>query len=119
MIEMTVIEYLRNALEAPVEAIKPTDQGITEFVLVEKTGSSRENFLNRATFAIQSYSNTLYGAMSLNEAVKEAMLGDGTNTFGIAYSNCDVAKCSLNSDYNYTDTTTKHYRYQAVFDLVF
>jgi len=118
MIEMTVIEYLREALETPVEAIKPTDQGITEFVLVEKTGSSRENFLNRATFAIQSYSDTLYGAMSLNEAVKEAMLGDGTNTFGIAYS-CDVAKCSLNSDYNYTDTTTKRYRYQAVFDLVF
>ena len=118
MIEVTVLEYLKSVLSTPVEAIKPTDQGITEFVLVEKTGSSRENFINRATFAIQSYSDTLYGAMSLNEAVKEAMLGDGATTFGIAYS-CDVAKCSLNSDYNYTDTTTKQYRYQAVFDLVY
>lgn len=118
MIEVTVLEYLKSVLSTPVVAIKPTDQGITEFVLVEKTGSSRENFINRATFAIQSYSDTLYGATSLNEAVKEAMLGDGTTTFGIAYS-CDVAKCSLNSDYNYTDTTTKQYRYQAVFDLVY
>ena len=28
-----------------------------------------------------------------------------------------VTKVSLNSDYNYTDTTTKHYRYQAVFNV--
>ena len=31
----------------------------------------------------------------------------------------EVSACRLNSDYNFTDTTTKHYRYQAVFDLVF
>jgi len=30
----------------------------------------------------------------------------------------EVCKCSLNSDYNFTDTATKKYRYQAVFDLV-
>lgn len=118
MIEETIRTYLKGVLSAPVEVVKPTDQGITEFVLIEKTGSSRENYINRARFAIQSYSDTLYGAMSLNEAVKDAMLGDGVTTFGIAYS-CDVAKCSLNSDYNYTDTTTKQYRYQAVFDLVY
>lgn len=118
MIETTVLKYLKDSLEAPVEMIKPTDQSISEFVLIEKTGASREDYVERATFAIQSYSDTLYGAMSLNEAVKEAMIGDGINSHGIAYS-CDVAKCSLNSDYNFTDTTTKHYRYQAVFDLVF
>lgn len=118
MIEETIRTYLNEALNAPAELVKPTDQGITEFVLIEKTGSSRENYINRATIVIQSYSDTLYGAMSLNEAVKDAMLGDGVTTFGIAYS-CDVAKCSLNSDYNYTDTTTKQYRYQAVFDLVY
>ena len=29
----------------------------------------------------------------------------------------DVIKVSLNSDYNFTDITTKRYRYQAVFDI--
>ena len=29
-----------------------------------------------------------------------------------------IVSVSLNSDYNYTDTTTKEYRYQAVFDIV-
>ena len=30
----------------------------------------------------------------------------------------DISKCQLNSDYNYTDTTRKKYRYQAVYDMV-
>ena len=30
-----------------------------------------------------------------------------------------VSASRLNSDYNFTDTTTKRYRYQAVYDLVY
>ena len=29
----------------------------------------------------------------------------------------EIRGVSLNSDYNFTDTTTKEYRYQAVFDI--
>jgi len=29
----------------------------------------------------------------------------------------EISRIKLNSDYNYTDTTTKEYRYQAVFDI--
>lgn len=118
MIEITVNDYLKKHLDVPVSLFKLTDQSINEYVLIEKTGSSRENHINRATLVIQSYSDTLLGAMQLNEAVKDAMLGDGTSTFGIIAS-CDVARCSLNSDYNFTDTTRKEYRYQAVFDLTY
>ena len=28
-----------------------------------------------------------------------------------------IGACRLNSDYNFTDQTTKEYRYQAVFDI--
>ena len=28
-----------------------------------------------------------------------------------------ISKIKLNSDYNFTDTETKEYRYQAVFDI--
>ena len=34
-------------------------------------------------------------------------------------SHPEVASCRLNSDYNFTDTTKKQYRYQAVFDIVY
>ena len=31
----------------------------------------------------------------------------------------EIGRSQLNSDYNFTDTTTKGYRYQAVFDLIY
>ena len=30
-----------------------------------------------------------------------------------------ISRARLNSDYNFTDPAKKHYRYQAVFDLVY
>ena len=30
-----------------------------------------------------------------------------------------ISKCELNSDYNFTDTQQKKYRYQAVFNLTY
>lgn len=118
MIELTILNYLKSVLSVPVFMEMPTSNNLAEFVLIEKTGSSRTDHINNCVFVAQSYSDSLYNAASLNEAVKEAMLGDGTNSYGIT-ANTEVSKCSLNSDYNFTDTTTKSYRYQAVFDLVF
>ena len=117
MIEELVRNYLMEKLTVPVEFHKQTGQ--SEYVLLQKTGSGRENFLNHATFAIQSYSETLYGAMVLNDVVKLALLGDGTESFGIAGEVSSVSKCSLNSDYEYSDTAKKEHRYQAVFDFVY
>ena len=45
----------------------------------------------------------------LNEQVKDAVDG--------LLSQNEIHSVRLNSDYNYTDTTTKQYRYQAVFDI--
>ena len=78
--------------------------------MVEKTGSGQTNHIKRATLAVQSYSSSLYQAASLNERVKEAMEK--------IIEMDDISKCELNSDYNYTDTARKKYRYQAVFDIV-
>ena len=62
------------------------------------------------TLAIQSFSTSLFGAASLNEQVKETMEQ--------IIELDDICKCELNSDYNYSDTNKKRYRYQAVFDIV-
>ena len=65
--------------------------------------------LSSSTFAFQSYSNSMYGAAALNEVVKQAV--DSLIEID------SIASVKLNSDYNFTDTTTKKYRYQAVYDI--
>lgn len=107
MIEKIVRDYLETELKVGVYLEVPQD-GST-FVVMEKTGSSKENHISRATIAIQSYAGTLYEAAQLNEAVKAAM----ENIIDLNV----ICDCSLNSDYNFTDTETKKYRYQAVFDI--
>ena len=110
MIEKTVLDYLNSKLSVQAYMERP-EKAVLPYVLLEVTsGSSYEHICN-ATFAIQSYSTSLYTAAKLNKQVVDAMadIDDLTN----------VSKCSLNTFYNYTNTTTKEYRYQALFDLVY
>lgn len=110
MIEITVLEYLKTIFTTiPVVMEIPHGVG-DEFILIEKTGSEQSDRLWHSTFAVQSWAGSMYRAMSLNSEVVDAMLA--------ITSVKEVSKVELNSDYNYTDTETKHYRYQAVFDIV-
>jgi len=109
MIEKDILNYLKSALQVDCFMEVPSNPP-AEFILIEKTGTSRNNFVNGATIAVQSYSTSLYKAASLNEEVKKAM--DDL----IVLDNIGSSK--LNSDYNFTDTSTKKYRYQAVYDVV-
>lgn len=109
MIEQTVRDYLGNILSVPVHTEVP-DNPPSSFVIIEKTGGSSTDHISTNTIAIQSYAGSMYLASLLNEEVKQAMENIITlNT---------ISRCSLEGDYNYTDTRTKHYRYQAVFSLV-
>ena len=110
MIEKTVLDYLNHILKVPVYMEMPEHQP-TRFVLLEKTGSAEENFIYSATLTIQSYAESLYKAAVLNEEVKKAM--DNIIVLDA------VSSSRLNTDYNFTDTTKKKYRYQAVYDLVY
>lgn len=110
MIEKTLYDYLNAKLTVPAYMELPADGYPSSYVLIEKTGSSRENRIDRATVAIQSIAPTLYEAAVLNEHVKGAM--DDAVELG------DISRVELNSDYNFTDQTKKEYRYQAVFDIV-
>lgn len=108
MIEKTILDYLLdNDLNAYME--RPEKKPPGEYVLVEKTGSTSSNLLTTSTIAVQSYSNSLYGAASLNERVKTLMLQ--------ADKEIPISSCSLNTDNNFIDTATKQYRYQAVFEV--
>lgn len=109
-IEKTVLDYLAAQLTPiPVYMEVPEDPPAT-MVIIEKTGGGERDKIKTATLAIQSYAPTLFEASQLNETVKLAIGSvDITSLFA----------AKLNSDYNYTDTSTKKYRYQAVFDFYY
>ncbi len=105
MIETTILDYLMENLDVPVgyEAAEDTR------VVLEKTGSSRSNFIISSTFAVQSYGDSMLEAMELNEVVKSVMTG--------LISLPEVTRVTLDTDYNFTDAQTKRYRYQAVYTI--
>lgn len=109
-IEYILLEYLITNMQVPCYMEEP-DTIEDRYIIIEKTGSSKKNFINSATFAIQSYGATMEQAVDLNEAVKAVM-----DEF---WKHHAVYSCKLNSDYNFTDTETKRYRYQAVYVITY
>ena len=110
MIEKIVLDYLNEKLPVSVYMEMP-QEGAERFVLLEKTGSSEEDLISFATIAIQSYAESMYEAAILNERVKDAMRS-------IVMLDA-VLDSKLNTDYCFTDTARKKYRYQAVYDLIY
>lgn len=108
MIEKDIRDYLVAKFPStPVLMEQPESIG-DEFILIELTGSRKRDKVALSTIAVQSYSGSLYGAATLSHAVVAAMEDIDIES---------VASCKLNAEYNFTDTATKRYRYQAVFDL--
>lgn len=110
MIEKIMLDYLSANLTVPVFMEEPTDDQ-TSYVLIEKTGSSETNHIPTATLAFQSYGASLYDAAVLNNTVKQVV--------NDAIQLDTISSVRLNSDYNFTDTTTKKYRYQALFVVTY
>ena len=108
MIEIIIKQFLDGHLSAPSFLQSPETKP-QRYVVFEKTSSSKNNYLPSSTFAFQSYAGSMYEAAKLNEEVKEVVEDL------IALN--EISGIRLNSDYNFTDTTTKEYRYQAVFDI--
>ena len=105
MIAKTLLDFLDSNLDVPVVMEAP--EQTTGYVLIDQTGSSRTNHIITTTFAIQSYGASLYDAMVLNDAVKDAM---------VSFAELDeITRVELETDYNYTNTATKQYRWQAVY----
>lgn len=107
MIAKTLLDYLGDQLEVGVYMEQPEE--LTNYVLLDQTGSSKREHITTTIIAVQSYGASLYEAMQLNEEVKAAVED---------FVELDeVTKVELETDYNFTDTTSKQYRWQAVFDI--
>ena len=108
MIEISIFNFLKSKglnvfMEVPAQAPQ-------EFYVLEKTGSSRTEHINESTFALQSYGETMLRAAQMSEDAKTIL------EQLIALSS--VSRVSAVRDYNYTDPTTKKYRYQIVFTII-
>lgn len=108
MIESVIKTHLNSQLENPAYLEKP-DPAPARYVLIEKIGGGKSNHLHSSTYTFQSYAESLYQAAVLNDAVKAAV--EGLEALD------EIGGVHLNSDYNFTATETKEYRYQAVYDI--
>lgn len=105
MIEKTILDYLGEHLTVPVYMEEPINKPAS-YVLIERTGSSESDLIESTTLALQSYGASLYDAAALNMVVKARIKQ--------AVELPSVSAVYINSDYNFTDTETKRYRYQCV-----
>lgn len=109
MIEKKVLQYINQNSEIPCYMEEPINPP-KKYYLMEKTGAGQNDRLFNVTLAIQSYGETMLEAAELNDQIISLMLNANIP---------NVTRIRLNSDYNYTDITTKRYRYQAVFYCIF
>ena len=107
MIELIIKNHLDEKLVEGVYLEKQNEEQV--YIVIQKTGGGKSNHLPSATFAFQSYHKSKFEAAKLNERVKEAVES--------LIEQDEIRGLSLNSDYDFTDTTTKEYRYQAVYDI--
>lgn len=111
MIEEIVLNYLKQKMDPIPAWMEVPEEKDAKYILIEKIASEEVNRISTATLAIQSIADSMYNAAALNEEVKQVMA---------EMIELDrISKVKLSSDYNFTNTQTKQYRYQAVFDITY
>ena len=108
MIEKIILDYADGALPVPVRAEIPADPP-GRFVTLKRTGRGKENGLQAGMLIADSYAETLAEAAKLNEQVKAVL--DELDTLD------EISSAQLSTDYPVTDTGSKRYRYQAVYEI--
>lgn len=110
MIEAILIDYLEDELNVPVFVMMPDTMPQGNFIVLDRIGMTKTNYITSYTVAVQSYGSTALSAATLNESVIEAMeklLSD--NRF---------SRIHLDNGSMYTDTERKLNRYQSTFEIV-
>lgn len=107
MIEKILYDFLSNATDIPVYTEIPADKP-SRFYAFEKTGSTLKDHIEKSTIAVQSWGESLLDAAQMNKDVISLMMND-------LLVLPEIGGVSKNTDYNFTDPTTRRHRYQAVF----
>ena len=110
MIESIIRDYLLSKVDVPVYIVKPAKLP-SSYIFIERTGGGIDNHIRRATVAVQSIGKTMEEAAILHESALEHMQN--------AIELNRISSVYVNSEYNFTDTETKEYRYQGVFEITY
>lgn len=109
MIETILLDYLKSDDDLGVYVGMEAPEQLTDYIILDKTGSRQSNHVITSTFAIQSYGETLYDALLLSKKVETSMAEFEARD--------DIVHVELETDYNFTNTVTKQYRWQAVYNI--
>lgn len=107
MILAQLIDYLNDHLDVFVGMEAP--EQTTGYVLIDQTGSTNKNHITTTTVTVQSYGASLYEAYTLNRTVQDVVFS--------FVEEPEVSSVKLETDYNFTNTATKQYRWQAVYQI--
>lgn len=110
LLEEKLYDYLSGALTVPVYAELPANRP-DRYVVFEKTAMSETEHIRTATVAIRSVGQTMLDSIQIDHEVIDAM----DNFTDVK----NISKVQLNADANWTNTSTKEYRQQAVFLITF
>lgn len=111
MIEVTI----KNAIETytGISAYMEIPQEHPDtFAIIERVGGSQDEHISSAMISVQIYAPTMGYAAQSCDVITQALLYEGIN-------DPVISAISLNAKYNATDTDTKKYRYQAIFDIAY
>lgn len=111
MIETQVFDYVSTVSGVPCFMEIPANPP-AEFIVIERIGgAANELGFNTATFAVQTYGETLYKAANLAHDIVPELLQLRYEVDNVSF--IDVSA----GPYNFTDTDNKRYRYQTVYEL--
>jgi len=108
MIEKIILDYVSARLSVPVDMEVPADPE-NSYVVLKRSGRGRENGLEASNLITDAYAQSLEEAAMLNEQVKAVL--DELDTLD------EISSAELAADYPLTDTASKRYRYQAVYEI--
>ena len=111
MIEITVKNYLASKITDVPVLLEVPETFPAKLITLERIGGSVSDHVRNASFAVQSWAESMYEAAALDERVRQAMdkMADGTKVGG----------CRMASNYNFTDERTKRYRYQCTYEIYY
>ena len=112
-IKMTYNDLVLGMEDQIREEIETSSDPVAKALVMARIGNYIDfgamNHVDTYTIAVQSYADTLLDAAVLSTIARHYMED--------MISDPDIASVRFNTDYNFTDTTTKRYRYQALFDI--
>lgn len=111
MIEVTVKNAIETYTGIATYMEIPKNHPDT-FAIIERVGGSQDEHISYAMISVQIYAPSMGYAAQACDTISQAMLYEAINE-------PDISSVALNAKYNATDTETKKYRYQAIFDIAF